>query len=462
MAVLVFAGAGTAAGLGYAGQSGSSVKVAAAVLALVVGVAGAVLAVARFEVFLLALFAVRPVLDSVKNGGTSNLAPSTAVGLVFLLAGSLWLVARHRAGRLHRPAGTSLAMVALTLAGLLSVFASRQPANSLASALTLGSGLLMFLVLEQVVLDDTRRLRPLYVATCAVTVLSSVVALVGSVLHVATIEGRERGVFVHENDLAQFTVTVALLMLALRPHLTGGLRRLTTVTVLLAVPALYVTYTRSAWIGFVLGVLVIGILQDKRVAVGMLVAVAAAVIFVPGVSHRFSDLSHPQVQGAGDPNSLVFREQYWKQIGGFANSTPVLGIGLGMVQRSTELGLPPHNTPLQIWLETGAAGSAAFLWLAAGVTRDLRRSARRLPPGLSRGWAVGACGATVAFGVQMLTDNLLLQALQLWYLALAVAPALALRRVAAAALPAAVSAVPATPATPAAPVRVPDHATARV
>ncbi|MGH3743641.1 MAG: O-antigen ligase family protein, partial [Mycobacteriales bacterium] len=418
-----------AAGLAYAGQAHDSVKVAAVALAVVIGLAGAALAVLRFEAFLLALFAVRPVLDSFKNGGTSNLAPSTAVGLVFLLAGSLWLVARHRAGRLHRPAGTSVAMVALTVAGFLSVFASREPANSLGAALKLASGLLMFLVLEQVVLDDTRRLRPLYVATCVVTIVSSVVAIGGSALHVATIDGRARGLFVHENDLAQFTVTVALLMLALRPHLHGALRRLTTVALVLAVPALYLTYTRSAWIGFVLGVLVIGILQDRRVAVGVLVAVAAAVIFVPGVGNRFSDLSHPQVQGAGDPNSLVFREQYWKEIAGFANSTPVLGIGLSMVERSTPLALPPHNTPLQIWLETGAVGSAAFLWVAGGITRDLRRSARGLPPGLSRGWAVGACGATVAFGVQMLSDNLLLQALQLWYLALAVAPALALRRV---------------------------------
>lgn len=421
---------GLVVGLGYAGHASHSVKIAAAAFAMIFGLAGAALALLRFEAFLLMLFAIRPVLDAAKNGGYGNIAPGDAVALVFLVVGVLWLVARHRSGTLHRLGGLSIALVALTLAGLVSVVAAKEPANSGESVLTLASGLLMFLVLEQVVLDDTGRLRSLYVATCGVTVLASVVAIVEGAVGDSA-DGRVRGLFVHENAMAQYLVTVTLLMLALRPQLSGGLRRLTTVTFLLAMPALYLTYARGAWIGFVVGVLVIGILQDKRLVVGGLVVITSAVIFIPGITHRFSDLGQSQVQVGVDPNSFAWREQYWHQIAGLANSTPIVGIGLGMVEKTTAAGLAPHNTPLEVWLETGAVGSLAFLGVAGSMAWGLRRALRALPRGLSRGWAVGASAAAIAYGLEMLTDNLLLQAMQLWYLALAVAPALALGRLAA-------------------------------
>lgn len=425
--VLVVVGlVGVATGLGFAHQQHGSVKLLGEALAVVLGAGLALIAARRFEAFLVTLFAIRPVLDAVKGGYSSTFTPSIAVGLVFLVAAVLWLWALRRAGRLLRPCAANLGAVALVATATLSVFASTSVSVSFQAALKLASGLVMFLVLEQITREDPRTLRSLFVATCYVAIFSSLIAIIEGVLR-SSPDGRIRGVFVHENVLAEFSVTVALLLLALRRHLPGGLRRLATLTFVLALPAIYLTYTRGAWIGFVLGILVIGLLQDKRIVVGGLIAVIVAIVLVPGVSGRFSNLQDKRVQGAGDPNSFAFRERYWGEIAPLANATPIIGIGLDMVEHSTPEQLLPHNTPLQVYVEMGIAGSVAFLWLCGGVVVGLRRSVHALPRGPARGWAVGGIAAASAFGLEMLTDNLLLQALQLWYLALAVAPAIALR-----------------------------------
>jgi hypothetical protein len=428
--VVLIALIGVLGGLGFASQSHNTVKFAAGALAVIFGGALAAIAARRFSLLLVLLFAVRPLLDSLKDGQQSaTFTPGSAVELVFLFAALLWLEARRTQGRLARPGVTSVAMIAFTVACALSVPASHSYAISAEGTLKVASGLVMFLVLEQMTLDDPRSIRPLYVATCWVTVAVSIIADVEGVLRTSA-DGRVRGVFTHENAAAEYTVTVLLLLIAVWPRLSGRLQLLTTAAIVTSLPALYVTYARGAWLGFVLGLLVIGMLQDRRLIAGVVVSLMAVVVLVPGITARFSDLKDKRVVGEGDPNSFAFRERYWHQIAGFANHTPVDGIGLDMIEHSTPEMLLPHNTPLEIWLETGAAGSITFLWVCAGLALSLRRAVRGLPRGTSRSWAVGAAAATAAFGLQMLTDNLLLQAIQFWYLALSVAPAMALVRVA--------------------------------
>lgn len=435
--------AGAAAGLGVvllATSVGVRAGLAPATLARQFGILFAVggaaalglLALLRFRAFLLVLFAVRPVLDAFKGAGGSAgvLDPSLAIGGLFLAAAVVWLYAQHAGGLLRPMSRTSWALCLLVLAHCVSVLASTSPVASGTAAAKVASGALMFVVLEQVLHQTPRYTRPLFLAAAASLAVPAVVACVQVVQRGGfTGTARINGTFVHPNSFASYLVILGLAALALSPHLAGRERTAARATAVVSLPLLVLTSGRAAWLAFLVGVLIIGAVQSKRLIAGCLLGVVLAVSVVPGVTDRFADLGQERQVGRGDPNSLAFRFRYWQAIAPMANSTPIVGIGPDMVERSRPEKLQPHNTFLQAYVETGAVGLLALLGVVWAVAKDLRAALRR---GLGRpaGVAVAGLAAAVAFGVQLGTENLLLQVLVLWYLAVPVSAALALNRVA--------------------------------
>jgi O-antigen ligase len=431
---LVVVGLAVVAGEGLATRAATVAKAAIFLFAAAGGIVLAVVAARRFSALLVTLFAVRPLLDGLKAGSvSSSLTPGSLAGVLLLAAGLTWLWAQRAAGTFVPLSRTSKAMLVFTLGCVVSIFASTSMSTSATAALKVASGVVMFLVLEQIAVRQPRQLRALLIAAAAITVMSAATAIIDSLLHLGfeyNGELRVNAFFVDSNTLAEFLTTTMLLFLGLLRVVRGDrlLRRLVVASVLLGLPALYTTFTRGAWLGFVLGLLVLATMTDKRLLTGLVLALVAVLVAVPSVSHRFADLAARRQAGLGDPNSFAFRERYWAHIAPLADSTPIVGIGLDMVQHTDPSGLLPHNTPLEVYIETGVFGLGGFLAIVICMALDLRRAARALQGGLPRGLAVGGIAAATAFGLQMLADNLLLQALQLWYLALATAPAIALGR----------------------------------
>ena len=93
------------------------------------------------------------------------------------------------------------------------------------------------------------------------------------------------------------------------------------------------TYARGAWGAMLVGLLVIGLLQDRRIIIVLLVGLVAIMITVPSVATRLADLGGggETVPGVVDPNSLAWRIGYWNEVLPYTAQTPISGIGLGMV-----------------------------------------------------------------------------------------------------------------------------------
>jgi O-antigen ligase len=95
---------------------------------------------------------------------------------------------------------------------------------------------------------------------------------------------------------------------------------------------------------------------------------------------------------------------------------PLLGVGPGGVNRQYErYALPEavkkrtshvHNTPLQIMVERGVVGLAAWLWIWAAFFLAGIRQLRRLPPGASRERALvlGSLAAIAGFLIGGLSE----------------------------------------------------------
>jgi O-antigen ligase len=324
---------------------------------------------------------------------------------------------------------SSAAFAGLGVVCLLSSVTAAEPILSLQASVRVVGSAVMLIVLEETFRDAPWRLRSLLVAFFASLVVPAVFAilqLVGSApvepLYGPAIDvGRIQGTFVHPNAFATYLVVVIPLALALLRHVGTRVRVALVGCAAVAGVLLLFTYARAAWIAGLLAVLVVGWKQDKRIIAVLLGGVLLLTVAVPSVSTRLGELGQSRDELTEDPNSLVWRIEYWGRILPSISESPVTGIGLGMVERDQAEGLPPHNVFVQAAAETGLAGVTALVLLVAALFGDLRRALASARPGLHRAVVVAAVAAASGFLLQTFSENLLNQPVSHWYLLLPVA-----------------------------------------
>lgn len=374
------------------------------------------LAVTRFELFTLVVLAIRASLDVAKVGGGAGLDVTSLVGILFVGAGTLWLILQRHDG--WRPRALGMATLGLLAAAVLSVVGS---ADRVASALEVGrmaAMVTMVLVLERLLVDRT-----VFRQVLVVVYLAAVVPLAVAVFQLVTGTGtvigaftRVNGTFLHPNPLAMFLTFLLVMGVALLPYLDDRWRSRLISILFVTTLVLFGTYMRAAWIAAVLGVVVVGFLQRNRIVVGMTVAlVLVGLVLVPSTAARFSDLfTDTRTAGAAD-NSLAWRLDYWTDALALAEDNPLTGIGLKGVASGLEEGVQPHNDYLRALVELGAVGLLAYVGWLVTMIAIARGALRRVTSGLERGVAVGFTGCLAAFVLLSVTSNVISQNVVVWY-----------------------------------------------
>jgi O-antigen ligase len=176
--------------------------------------------------------------------------------------------------------------------------------------------------------------------------------------------------------------------------------------------ALVATYVRGAWIGFLAGIAVLLALTPRRrwLVMAGAAAVTMLVLLAPGLRQRAASIL--------DPSDPTVRERWamWGSALQMAREHPLTGVGPGGVKReylryaAPEYRQKPrghfHNVPLQILVERGALGLAAwlavfiaFFWRAQAVLRALGPQAAR-----EQALVAGSVAAIAGFLVGGLTE----------------------------------------------------------
>jgi O-antigen ligase len=179
------------------------------------------------------------------------------------------------------------------------------------------------------------------------------------------------------------------------------------------------TYTRSSWMALVVGLLVVGWLQSKKLVAALVVVGLGICLFVPSVVERFADLTQdngPSTALTGEGNSLAWRFAYWSDVVNLASDNPVSGIGLRVTEEISGGEKQPHNDFVRAYVEMGAIGLMAYILLLTAMARVAARGVRDARAGWERGVAVGYAGCFVAFVLVSLVANVMSQAVVLWYL----------------------------------------------
>ena len=327
---------------------------------------------------------------------TLGLAASITLSELTLAALALWLAFGPREarspGRGWPLAGPVVAFAAWTLVAALS---SPRPVESLVAEnrlLTLGA----FYVVRGALPDGSaarRFLTGLFVAVSVVALFAIVqVSLCppsgsvesGSARLLLRKCARARGFFSIYMTLAGVLTQV---LVATLPRLARAGRERVWMTPLwlLGVVALGLTYVRGAWLGFAVGAVgcALGLRRRGLVLGALAVVVAAALLVQPGVLTRARTIGD-----LGDPTT---RDRLAMLDAGLrlVHAHPITGIGPGQVKELYPRWAPPealrrstshlHNTPLQIAVERGVPGLAAWLAIWVAFFRASARTLARIP-----------------------------------------------------------------------------------
>jgi len=402
-------------------------------VAMVVGVALAVLAVRRPEVLVLLALTVRASLDISKLGtGTGGVEPSVGLGLLVSLTALVVVAVPRRGPATDGLAPFAKALVALLAAAVISVLGARQPGDALLEVARLGSTVAMAVLLDRLVIDGAA-VRRVLVAVYASALLPLAFAA-GQVVGIGSpreIGGfaRIQATFLHPNPFAIYCTFLVVFGVALLPAVHGWARRWLVVIVACLGVGLFLTYARGAWIAAVVGVVTVGLVRGSRKVVLAIVAVVVLVLLVvPSASARFSDVGSEDRASGVPSNSLSWRVAYWRDAVELAEQNPLSGIGIDMVSVAFVEAVPPHNDYVRVFVEMGVIGALAYL-AVLGALFGVARRARRCATGpLGRAVADGHAGVVAAFVVLSLSANVLSQVVLMWYLVALTSVAVAVGR----------------------------------
>jgi putative inorganic carbon (HCO3(-)) transporter len=434
--LLVAVAAATAAVSGLSAGQGSKLAVVLPV-AVAAGAGLGVLALTRFRVYVVIMLVLRASIDLAKlsgapdgsstapTGGARAVDPSSLLAVLFLLAAALWLAAQYREqGRLP---GSPLrrALFVFVAAAALSVFGSAHPLASGFEVLRILAAVAMFAVLEQMMVEREAR-KQLLLAVFASTLFPLAFTAFGFLTGNPPTEAkgsflRVTGTFTQSNTFGRYLMLMVIFGVAVYPHVSRRLKLPLAVILTGCSGLLLLTYTRTAILGAVIGLVVVGLVQSKRVLFGLVVAGLCAILLVPQLSTRFTSLADLSGVG-GQPigssgNSLAWRLNYWTEVLPLANANPVTGIGLKMTEYNTDAAKQPHNDFIRAYVEMGVIGLGAYLAVLIALVGLGRRAVRASRPGtLDRGVAAGFLGCAVAFVAVSLSANIASNVVSLWYL----------------------------------------------
>ena len=425
---LVAGATGLAVISGMAGQNKLAfILPLAAALALALGV----LAITRFDAYVLVLLAARASLDLAKLSGSRGggglaraIDPAGLLGIQFIVMATFWLAAQYRARTLERPSPLTQALSVFIAACGLSLVSSRDMLPSAIELSRVLTAVVMFVVLEQLMSNPIllrRGLMAVYASALFPLAFTAFGFLTGNPRN----EGkggflRIMGPFNQSNTFGRYLMLLTVFGVALWPHLEPRLKKWMTAILAGCAVCLPLTYTRSAIIGACLGLLVVGLLQSKKLILGLVLAGVLAVALIPQLGSRFSQLAEASESTTHNGNSFQWRLDYWGEVVTLARRSPVWGIGLGQTQRITEAQKQPHNDVLRAFVETGILGLAGYLLSLAAMGRVAYLALTATEPdrremSIRRGVAVGFAGCVVAFISVSLVANVITNVVNLWY-----------------------------------------------
>jgi len=215
--------------------------------------------------------------------------------------------------------------------------------------------------------------------------------------------------FIHSNDFGGYIILVLPLTFCfLCSRLKREQRIFLALNFLLGAYCLFRTSSRSAWLGFLIGLVVYFFFYKKKLSIFMPLAAVLFIIFSPHGFDRIKSLFAPE------HNTVWERTELWKGTWEMVKVHPFFGFGINTFSQYFHIFKPKeyldlrytHNSYLQMWSEIGIFGLLAYLGLIftilAGTLRGMRE---KLKTGFYGFMLLGAITGYIAFLIQSGLDT---------------------------------------------------------
>ncbi|MFQ5682179.1 MAG: O-antigen ligase family protein [Candidatus Binatia bacterium] len=203
------------------------------------------------------------------------------------------------------------------------------------------------------------------------------------------------------------------LSLAVIEGKTGWLRPLAGSSLGAQLLGLFFTYSRGAWLGWVVSMLFLGLTAKGIKKAWLILVLGLAILFtIPSLKSRLLNRADPLNYGP-----IHFRIQLIKDAFAVGMENPLLGVGYGrgrvkQAVRERRQGTADektriwhaHNVYLDLFAGTGLLGLGAFLWLLSDALVKICRSAYTRQGKRSRFVHIGIASALIALIVTGLGD----------------------------------------------------------
>ena len=394
-------------------------------LVVLVGPVLLIVGLARFDLLVIFLLFTRISLDALKSGeGTGSV--SVAVGGLFIVTAAIYLM---RVKRRTRMSPFTRALYFLSFTMFASMIASAYPATAASGASKVLAGTMMFDVLEQMLYQNPRLARRVVIATLASAVIPIILALkqaaTGTGNSLTLGFNRVYGTAVTPTSLATYLLPILAILIAAATHpkTTPRIRKYCLLAIPIPLLVLYLTYTRSAWLVLILGIVYILWFLRRRWLIPFTVVIVALALLTPGVAGRFSDIEtvHSTTGTTAAPNSIDWRLGYWQETLALVKGNWPTGIGLDVTEVIERSHVPPHNIEVQLYTETGVLGCIAGLMVIIGFIRTVRRRRRLATDWKTQVLAVATGAAGLMVLGEGLASNVMTQTIVYWYFAGALA-----------------------------------------
>ncbi len=222
--------------------------------------------------------------------------------------------------------------------------------------------------------------------------------------------GRTSGPFSNAMTFGGMLLILCSLYLAVAvgAGVAGRLRLAALVAAVVSFTALFFSFTRSSWVGAVVSVVVILAFLRKRWLVPFAGALVLFVLLLPA-PYRARVESIWNLKHMTNVHRLQLLQGGMEII----KDHPVIGVGTMDLADVYRRSMPPgavqvfghmHNIFLQIAVQTGFVGLAAFCWLLISFFRVMIRNLKLDLPPPERAWVAGSVGALAGFVVNGLFE----------------------------------------------------------
>lgn len=381
----------------------------------------------RYQWFLLTVLAVRPALDDLIADEFGTFQPSAILGILAILVTLLHLIGRRVSGVWQKPTPLGFAFIGFFVLFVPSFITSVDRGVSQGAMFGLASVVLLYLAIEQHLLDDSRFLIKILIASALGMIVPIVTGFV-QFFFTGTLDPggsglvRIDGSFAHPNTFATYLGFAVLIAISLIPALEVKHKLIAITASGVGAFLLVSTFARGAWGSFLIGTLLLAARINKMLVVAIIGGAGLIGVGVPGVRSRITNLTSSTGPGGAPKtdDSIGWRFGYWERIWPLSGRNPVSGVGIDATKTLTPEAKDPHNSFLQAYLEGGILGAIGFFTLLGVATYAAWKVWQRARNGdfdrQTKFISVGAIAALLSVAAQLITENVLLNTVVWWYL----------------------------------------------